>query len=244
MKIIWKQKLFRQAGAKNNQCFLNEKLIGHNPFSQAQKIATDLSEILETPTLQGMLAFGGEHNPIHMHDPVSGIEVRMRCELKQFIHQIAQQERNVRFKPFQTAHPLQKLAPYEIGIPSKEKDLPGEMKTGVKRGIHCCHCNQFNLKMSHAYVICPCGMHEPREEAIVRTICEYIVIYPERELTTQSLTDFFDGAISKSSVFRYLTKHFKQIGVYKSAKFINPQIVFEQGKHQFQLTRPKYMRID
>lgn len=231
---------------RNNQCFLNEKVIGHNPFSQAQKVMTNLSEILQMSTLQGVLTFVGEHNPIQMYDPISGIDVRMLNELKHYIWQISQQERQLRNRPsFTTETILQRLAPYEIGKPSKEKDFPGEIKTGVRGGIHCCNCNHFNLETNKSYMICSCGMHEPREEAIVRTICEYGVIYPERELTTQALIDFFDGELSKSTVFRYLTKHFKQIGVYRSARFINPKRVFEQNKHKFiGLVQPKYMRID
>lgn len=229
---------------KNNQCLLNGKAISHNPFSQAQKVRTNLSEILQMPTLQGVLTFTGKHNPIQMHDPISGIDVRMLNELKHYIWQIAQQERQLRAYPIDTSPLLHKLAPYEIGKPSKEIDLPGEIKTRVRGGIHCCHCDHFNLKMNKSYIICACGMHEPREEAIVRTICEYSVIYPERELTTQALTDFFSGEVSKSTVFRHLTKHFKQTGVYRSAKFINPKQVFEHNKHDFDLTQPKYMRID
>ena len=37
------------------------------------------------------------------------------------------------------------------------------------------------------------GMYEPREEAIVRTICEYGVINNEQNLTTSELTKFFGG---------------------------------------------------
>ncbi len=229
---------------QNNQCLLNGKIIGHNPFSQAQKVMANLSEILQTPTLQGVLAFAGEHNSIQIHNPVSGIEVRMLNELQQYIWQIAQQERNTRKQPINTEALLKTLDQFEIGKPTKEKGLPGEMKTGMRRGIHCCHCSRFNLETNKAYLICPCGMHEPREEAIVRTICEYGVIYPERDLATQALTDFFAGEISKSTVFRHLTKHFRQHGTYRSAKFINPKRVFEQVKPDFHLEQPKYMRIN
>ena len=230
-----------QLTLQNNQYLLNGKVIGHNPFSQAQKVVTNLSNLLQTP-LEGVLAFAGAHNPVELHDDVSGIDVLMRSEFPQYIRQLAQKERQAR--PIDTTTLLKKLAPFEIGRPSKEKTLPGEIKTGVRRGIRCCHCSRFDLEIRKNYVICPCGMHEPREEAIVRTICEYGVIYPERELTTQALTDFFAGEISKSTVFRYLTKHFKQTGTYRSVKYQNPQRVFNQQKPFFHLTEPKYMWID
>ncbi len=228
---------------QNNQCFINGKIIGHNPFSQAQKVVANVQEILQTPTVQGVLAFTGEHNSVQLHDPIAGLNVLMLNQLQHFIRQLAAFDRTPQNRPIPTATYLQTLDHFEIGKPSKEQDLPGEMKTGVRGGIHCCHCNHFNLKRDKNYLICRCGMYEPYEEAIVRTICEYGVIYPERELTTKALTDFFGGEVSESTVFRHLTKHFKRVGKRKSAHYINTKIVLDKNRAAFDLSQPKYMRI-
>lgn len=79
-----------------------------------------------------------------------------------------------------------------------------------------------------------CGSH----------LCEYGLIYPDRELTTKALTEFFDGNVSESTVFRHLTKHFKRIGKYKNSEYRNPRGALENNKQAFKLTEPKYMRLN
>ena len=226
---------------QNNQCLQNGQPIGSNPFTQAQKVMLNLKKICQTENVQGVLAFVGEHNHITTHEPIAGIEVRMQNQLRHYIRKLAYQDRK---QSFDTASFLQTLDPFEIGAPTKEKDLPGEIKTLARRGIHCCRCNNFDLDTNKNYIICPCGMHEPREEAIVRTMCEYGLIYPDRELTTKALAEFVDGEVSESTVFRHLTKHFKRIGKHKNSEYRNPRAALENNKQAFKLTEPKYIRLN
>lgn len=209
----------------NSRCLMNGHSIGHNPFSQAQKIPVQLKEIFKQQSnkseIQGVLTFIGENNSLHIQDSIAGINVLCRNELRHYIWQIAQEERNYLGYPVDVDTILSVLSSYEIGKPSKEKEIPQKIKEDVQKGVCCCHCGNFDVEIHKSYVICSCGMCEPKKRAILRTICEYGILNQEKNLTTAELTLFFDGFITRKTVNRYLNKFFDQIGTNKNTAFLN-----------------------
>jgi len=232
---------------KNGQCFRNGTNMGHNPFSQAQKATTDLKGLLDdkmSQKLHGVLSFVGMHNKVQIYDAIDGIEVRMLNDLQDYIFDILEEEKKHLGYGINVDTILETLAPFEIGKPSKEREIPEDAKKNLRTGICCSHCGKYNLKWKEGYLVCSCGMHEPREEAIVRTICEYGVIHTDKELTTRELTNFFGKDIKRSTVYRYLKKHFERVGAKRGTYYVNKRLPFEKVRHEFNLTKPSYMRID
>ena len=232
---------------RNNQCVRNGKVIGHNPFSQTQKSTTNLTEIINQHshalTVQGVLSFVGTHNNVQLHDNVSGIDVLQLNELQRYIRHLAQVERRHFNKPINLDAILAALHKYEVGQPSKEKEIPEKIKNNVRKGICCSHCGNFEAKLTKTYLICPCGLYEPRIEAVIRTICEYGVIHHQKNLTTTALTDFFAGKVSRSTIFRFLNQYFERTGSYKDAQYINKFAPFIKVKSEFKLQQAKYKRL-
>src|SRR5699024_10934123 len=111
--------------------------IGQNPFSQAQKVPIQLEKLFlhqpNPPKIQGVLIFIGENNRVELQDQVSGIQVLCRNELMHYIWQIAREERNYLGYPVEVDEVLQALDPYEIGKPSKEKEMPMIAKEKLKK---------------------------------------------------------------------------------------------------------------
>jgi len=231
----------------NSQCLMNGHSIGQNPFSQAQKIPIQLKELLKyqsnPPKIQGVLTFIGENNRVQIQDQVSNIQVLCRNELMHYIWQIAQEERNYLGYPVEIDAVLAALRPYEIGKPTKEKEIPSTAKENLRKGVRCSHCGSFDVHAENGYVICACGMYEPKEEAIVRTICEYGMIYNEKNLTTSELTKFFGGFVKSRTVSRYLNKYFEKTGSYKDAEFINKKNILADYRSDFGLKRNKFLEI-
>ena len=231
----------------NSQCRINGHSVGQNPFSQAQKASVQLKEMLKqqahSPNIQEVLLFIGENNQVDVQDQVSGLRVLCRNELMHFIWQIARQERNYLGYPVEVDTVLAALSPYEIGKPSKEKEVPQKAKEHLRKGVCCCHCGSFDVKTKNRYVICSCGMHEPKTEAILRTICEYGIIYHEKNLTTTGLTDFFDGFITRKTILRYLNKYFERVGSYKGAEYLNKKKSLADVCQNFDLKESKYLKI-
>jgi len=230
---------------KNNQCLYNGKVGGANPIAQAQKATTNLNAILielpNPPKLQGVLAFVGANNRVRIHDEVSGIRVLPLDELREYIWNIAQEERNYPGYPINTQAILDKIGEYEKNNSFVPEELPGKTAKNIRKGIRCSRCGKYDLITSKSYISCPCGMHESREEAIVRTICEYGVIYNQKNFTTTEVTDFFGGDISYSTVYRYLNKHFVKIGASSSTEYINKRLPFEQIRDLFEFKLPRYL---
>ncbi|SHE32229.1 Nuclease-related domain-containing protein [Atopostipes suicloacalis DSM 15692] len=231
----------------DSQCRMNGHSIGQNPFSQAQKVPVQLKEMFKHqsrhPEIQGVLVFIGENNHVTIQDQVSGIQVLCRNELMHYIWQIARQERNYLGYPVEVDTVLAALRSYEIGKPSKEKEIPQTAKEYLRKGVCCCYCGSFDVKAKNGYVICSCGMHEPKTEAILRTICEYGIIYHEKNLTTTGLTDFFDGFITRKTISRYLNKYFERVGSYKGAEYLNKKKSIADVCQNFDLKESKYLKI-
>lgn len=221
-------------------------MIGFNAFSQAQKLTTNFKNMLNKKpnNIQGVLAFVGENNNVRIHDELTGIEVLMRNELQNYIWKIVKKEKNYPGYPIDIESFLAKIEKFDVGMASKQKEISPEVKANVQKGICCSRCGSFDLDTKTAYIICSCGMHEPREEAIVRTICEYGVIHHEKGLTTSALTHFFDGDISESTVFRHLNKHFERVGSGKTTRYINKQSLLEEIYHDFALNSSKWLQLN
>ncbi len=230
---------------KDNQCQYNGRAQGGNPISQTQKATTNLRIILKElphpPSLQGALTFVGVDNQVLIHDELTNIDIVSRNELREYIWKIVQQERNYRGYPMNIHAILEKLNTYEKNNSFVPEALPGKAAHHIKKGICCSRCGNFDLKFQNSYIVCSCGVHESREEAIVRTICEYGVIYNKKNLTTTELTDFFGGDISYSTVYRYLNKHFERIGASSNTAYLNKRLPYDLIHEEFQMNLPKYL---
>ena len=144
---------------------MNGHTIGQNRLVK-RKVPIQLEKLFastESPKIQGVLIFIGENNRVELQDQVSGIQVLCRNELMHYIWQIAREERNYLGYPVEVDEVLQALNPYEIGKPSKEKEMPMIAKEKLKKGVCCCHCGSFDVKTKNGYVICSC-MPEPKAE--------------------------------------------------------------------------------
>ena len=64
-------------------------------------------------------------------------------------------------------------------------------------------------------------MSEPRENAIVRTICEYGVIHFDKDLAITDILDFFNRDYSRGTIVKYLDKYFTQISTGRHIKYAN-----------------------
>lgn len=211
---------------QNSQCSCNGQKIGHNAINQAQKSYINFQDFLRQNQLNipvtGALVFTGIDCEITVHDEVDDLKIVNRNQLRNFIWQIRNNERNYTKSRIDIDYIQQILEDYEINDPFLPAPISDETSSLLERGIRCSQCNSFEVDTSKSYVSCKCGMHEPRENAIVRTICEYGVIHFEKDLVTTDITDFFNGAYSRLTITKYLARHFERIGYGRGTKYRNP----------------------
>jgi hypothetical protein len=230
----------------NNEVWMLGEVMGKNPISQARNMASNLNKIFkhnsELPKVQGVLTLIGEDNGVKNHESVTDVKVLARGDIREYIWRIVQNERNYPGYPINPELILKKLARFETKSSFVQEELPGVIEKNIRKGICCSHCGSFDLETNGNYIVCPCGVHESREEAIVRTICEYGIIYNDRNFTTRELMDFLKGIVSLSTLQRYLNKHFKKIGSYRNTEYINEALLFEINRKNFNLRLPRYLK--
>lgn len=232
---------------QNNQCLINGKKISHNAITQAQKTATNLEQIFQNSnhnlTVQGALIFIGQHNEVLVHDKVDTIEIIRPNQLRNYIWELVKEEKNYYGPSIDTESVIEQLERFEADNPFMGHEISDEIKGRACKGICCSHCGNFQIDTTKAYISCPCGMYEPRENAIVRTICEYGVIHSDKDLRTTNLLGFFGGDISRRTLQKYLNKHFTKTGGGRGSRFLNFKLPFNKIQYLFNLKKQRYLKI-
>lgn len=159
------------------------------------------------------------------------------------VWEMKREEQNFRGSGWEEGAVLNKLAPYQIANPYQNKPISKETLDAMWPGICCSRCAGFLLEKKGGYFICSCGVHEPRDHAILRTICEYGLLYPNENFKTANLLEFFGGELSKVTLLKVLNKYFKRVGNSRSTEYINDCIRPWNVKEAFQLKGNVYLKL-
>lgn len=221
------------------------KLLPNNPISQSQKVLIhfyNLASENQLPVnIKGSIIFTGEHFDLKIVGSVADLEIITLNQLRDYIQDIAWKEKNTYSKKIDVDSIMNFIEKYETTNPFPAEDLYEALGDKLTKGVKCCHCGTFDVNFHRTYVSCSCGMHEPHEMAIVRTICEYGVIHFNKELVISEVVEFFDGDYSKTTIRKYLNKHFERIGKGRGAKYCNLTSLLEEIEDNFKFDRSKYL---
>lgn len=230
----------------NGVCRINNKKVKNSPVAQARKNFLNLTKICGefSPDLQvkGALVLAAIDQEVDIQSPVEDIEVILRNNLRKYIHSLVEEERKAqRYEHMDKKGLIRYLEQYEILNPNRARTLSDDEMINLRKGICCANCGSFDLDFNNRekYIKCSCGFHEPREEAILRTICEYGVLRSDRQLTMKELSGFFGGQISRKVLRKILKKYFevKENGRY--TYYVNLKLPFEKIRHHFKLKLPR-----
>lgn len=95
--------------------------------------------------------------------------------------------------------PYSKLPPYQYEL--------------LRKGILCPKCFSFMSNHTQRKVICEqCGQSETMESAVVRSVEEFKILFPEKEISTDQVYDWCKIIQSKRIIGRILKKNFKMLG--------------------------------
>ncbi|MCM3566472.1 nuclease-related domain-containing protein [Neobacillus mesonae] len=92
------------------------------------------------------------------------------------------------------------------------KMLPSYDYHKTKKGITCCLCHSFVISVNDKYIICNCGCQEDIESAILRTVKELRLLFPDLKITTNIVYEWCKVINSKKVIRRVLKKYFEAIG--------------------------------
>ncbi len=105
---------------------------------------------------------------------------------------------------------------------SPYSNLPEYNYEQLVKGITCPMCFTFISDVGKEKITCNrCGFQEDFESAILRSIEEYRLLFPERRVTTEDIWEWCKVINSRKTIRRILKGNFKRIGHSSSSHFID-----------------------
>nr|WP_233711431.1 nuclease-related domain-containing protein [Lederbergia citrisecunda] len=99
--------------------------------------------------------------------------------------------------------------------------LPKYSYEELQKGIMCVFCYSFDIIAIKRAVKCKsCDKIEDKTIAIIRSVDEYVLLFPDRKITTNDIYEWCNGIVSKKSIQRILIKNFILKGNAKSTYYI------------------------
>ncbi len=125
------------------------------------------------------------------------------------------------------------LKDFETENPYKATPISPKELAELKKGILCAKCEGAEIVISKKFVTCGCGHVELRDEAMVRTICEYGVLNFDKKLKIRDLLSFFDGQASKGYLKLVLKKYFNLVKQGRYSYYANRKLPYSTISSQF-----------
>lgn len=83
----------------------------------------------------------------------------------------------------------------------------------LKKGISCKSCRNISVTLVKRTCVCEaCGDREPMSSAILRSIREFQLLFPEKRLTTNQVYDWCRVVDSKKAIRRVLKDNYQTVG--------------------------------
>ncbi|WP_161524834.1 nuclease-related domain-containing protein [Alteribacter lacisalsi] len=100
--------------------------------------------------------------------------------------------------------------------------IPRYEEQDLRKGIYCPGCFRFySAQHQKRNVVCStCGYRESNTEAVLRTIEEFHVLFPDKRIQTQRVVEWC-GILDQRTVRRILGKHFVRQGKANASIYVN-----------------------
>ncbi|MDQ1143411.1 hypothetical protein QE429_000238 [Bacillus sp. SORGH_AS 510] len=193
-----------------------------NPLHQLNR-----SQIL----LRGLLHELGYHYPIesylifvnpefHLYQPTINTTIVYPTQLNRFLKMLNTKPANLQKNHFKLAEKL--VALHKVELPYSR--LPGYNFDSLKKGIICPQGDGFFSEVSGRMLVCAnCGCTEEIDAAVLRTVNELILLFPDINITTNIIQEWCDIIKSKKTLWRILSRHYNRVGSSKSTNYIPPK---------------------
>jgi predicted RNA-binding Zn-ribbon protein involved in translation (DUF1610 family) len=100
-------------------------------------------------------------------------------------------------------------------------ELPQYDYDKLKKGNYCKTCGSFQVSTNSIYFVCrKCGEKEGIEQAILRNVDEFKLLFPDRKITTQSIYEWCEMDLHRRTFSRALKKNYTTLGKTKDTYYI------------------------
>jgi hypothetical protein len=99
--------------------------------------------------------------------------------------------------------------------------VPNYQYDQLKKQMDCKFCRSFLVTLqNHLFVCGKCGGIEMVEDAILRNVREFQLLFPERKITTTNIYEWCNVDLSKKTFCRVLKKNFTAVGKTSDSYYI------------------------
>lgn len=96
---------------------------------------------------------------------------------------------------------------------SRHSKLPIYEYDQLKKGITCSQCQSFSVSVYKRKCVChKCGYQKSVAKAVIRTVKEFQILFPEKRITTNIIHDWCKVVESKKQIRRVLAANFNAVG--------------------------------
>ncbi|GAA0328352.1 hypothetical protein GCM10008967_18560 [Bacillus carboniphilus] len=190
-----------------------------NPVEQLNRCETLLTNLLQDlgnkNALESSLVFV---NPeFFLYNAPVDQPIIFPSQINRFLNKLQKKSLSVKKSQFILAEKL-------ISLCKKENPftrVPPYNFEELKKGVLCERCRRFMRKLRGRTLVCDgCGSLERVESAIVRGVKEFVLLFPEKKVTTNHIYEWCKVVESKHTIRRVLSEHFEVVGKWKSTHFI------------------------
>ncbi|WP_096155591.1 MULTISPECIES: nuclease-related domain-containing protein [Bacillus] len=184
---------------------LNRKGV-NNPLDQLNKCELNLRQLLQSlgfnVKIRSFIVF------INPEFTLYQTPLNMPCIFPTQLNQFMQQLNNTRstIKP-NNKKLAEKLVAMHIQD-SPFKSIPAYDYEQLRKGITCVGCRSFSIRIEGSTCTCnSCGRNEKFSNAVVRSVNEYKLLFPEKKITTNTIYEWCKIVDSKQRIKRALQKN-------------------------------------
>lgn len=96
------------------------------------------------------------------------------------------------------------------------KQFPSYDYEQLQKGITCLKCSSFSISVEGRNCVCKeCGYEEKVPSAVMRSVNEFKLLFPNQKITTNIIHDWCKVVKSKKRIKKILEKNFKIVGVHR-----------------------------
>lgn len=136
------------------------------------------------------------------------------------------------FAPLKTTHTH--LAERLLSLHSHDSPysrLPEYSFDKLKKGITCSHCHSINTIVTRKTLICSnCGKRETIHDAVLRSIKDIQLLFPEEALTVNTIHDWCKSVKTKKAIRNILSENYTLHGYGPSSRYITVEKGFMESK--------------
>ncbi|MCM3800430.1 MULTISPECIES: nuclease-related domain-containing protein [Bacillaceae] len=98
-------------------------------------------------------------------------------------------------------------------VESPFSQIPSYEYEKIRKGIYCKDCHSFSLVIDKNFYKCiSCNNEEKIESAVLRSVDEFRLLFPERKITTKAIQEWCNFIENSGRIYKILKKNYKTLG--------------------------------